>query len=61
MAAAGSETSTRIGFEYARFVTKEEQQIEPQLLEPDDADLAEASALDQESSLVATSSEVCSI
>lgn len=62
IAAAGSEKFVRIGFEYARFVTKEEQQIEPHLLEPDDvhSDLPKSGA-DHELSLVATSAEVLSI
>ena len=54
----------KIGFEYARFVTKEMQQIEPHLLDPDDvrSDLAETeTGADHESSLVATSVEVRSI
>ena len=49
----------KIGFEYARFVTKEMQQIEPHLLDPDDvhSDLAETeTGADHESSLVATRS-----
>ena len=56
IAAAGSEASLRIGYEYGRFVTKEEQQIEPHLLEPDMHD-QEATVPNQE----ATSAEVCSI
>ena len=56
----------KIGFEYARFVTKEMQQIEPHLLDPDPddvrSDLAETeTGADHESSLVATSDEVLSI
>lgn len=50
----------RIGFEYARFVTNEEQQIEPHLLEPDlhqQDDHGDLEApVDQE---VATATEVC--
>ena len=66
IAAAGSENSVKIGFEYARFVTKEMQQIEPHLLDPDPddvrSDLAETeTGADHESSLVATSDEVRSI
>lgn len=62
IAEAGSETNLRIGYDYGRFVAKEEQQIDPNLLEPDlHEDLAETSDTDQESSLVATSAEVCSI
>ena len=54
----------KIRFEYATFVTKEVQQIEPHLLDPDDvrSDLAETeTGADRESSLVATSAEVRSI
>ena len=50
----------KIGFECARFVTKEMQQIEPHLLDPDDLAKTETGA-DHESSLVATSVEVRSI
>ena len=52
---AESEKSVKIGYEYARFITNEEQQIELHLLEPDDSDLTPR---DDPESLVATSAEV---
>ena len=64
IAAAGSETNVRIGYEYGRFVTGVDQEIEPHLIEPD-LDEAMHSAGDQvvldpqeEISIVVTSGQI---
>ena len=64
IAAPGSETNLRIGYEYGRFVTGVEQQIEPHLIEPDLNEEAARSApvvpdfVLEEKSMVTTSAEV---
>ena len=60
IAAAGSEANVRIGYDYGRFVTGEEQQIEPDLNEEavhTDGDQVVPDPL-EERSMVATSAEV---
>jgi hypothetical protein len=57
IAAVGSEGGLRIGYEYGRFVTKVDLQLEPHLLEPD----LHEDVTEEASSLVAASTEVCSI
>ena len=60
IAAAGSEASVKIGYDYGRFVTGEEQQIEPDLNEEavhTDGDQVVPDPL-EERSMVATSAEV---
>ena len=60
IAAAGSEASVKIGYDYGRFVTGEEQQIQPDLNEeamhPDSDQVVPDPQ--EERSMVATSSEV---
>ena len=60
IAAAGSEANVRIGYDYERFVTGEEQQIEPDLNEEavhTEGDQVVPDPL-EERSMVATSAEV---
>ena len=60
IAAAGSEASVKIGYEYGHFVTGEEQQIEPDLNEEAmhaDGDQVVPNS-QEERSMVATSAEV---
>ena len=60
IAAAGSEASVKIGYEYGRFMTGEEQQIEPDLNEEamhTDSDQVVPDP-QEERSMVATSAEV---
>ena len=60
VATAGSEASVKIGYDYGRFVTGEEQQIEPDLIEEAVCTDSDQGVPDpqEERSMVATSAEV---
>ena len=60
IATAGSEASVKIGYDYGRFVTGEEQQIEPDLIEEEVRTDSDQVVPDpqEERSMVATSAEV---
>ena len=63
IAAPGSETNLRIGYEYGRYVTGVVQEIEPHLLEPDlDEEAARSDQVVPECLVdesMVTTSEVC--